>query len=297
MPEARKLSFTKKGLEALPTPTDKRAVYHDTKTRGLGLLMRPTGHKSFFWFRRVNGDPTWKTIGDFPDLTFDQARESADDFNNKLAEWKRKKYEGPSPFKQQDVLTLGTLYGKYYETLKTKGCSAKRGPATEKSLHDTQSWYDAHLERWKDRKLDSIRLERVRELHKTITEKNGPIIANRAVGLLRRCINWGIHKDLWHGENPAEKIDWNPEKSRERFVQPAEMGRLLEAVEKERGVNWDLHDFILLSLFCGQRKGNLLAMRWEQIKMSVTGEVEWDIPVTKSGKSHKVPLLPCDSPS
>lgn len=268
MPEDRTLNFTKKGLEALPIPPEKRAVYHDKGTRGLGILVRPTGHKSFFWFRRVNGDPTWKTIGDFPDLTFDQARESADDFNKKLAEWKRKNYEGPSPFKKQDELTLGTLYEKYYETLKTKGASPKRGPATDKSLKDTQAWYDAHLKRWEDRKLDSLRVERVRELHKKITDDNGPIIANRVVSLLRRCINWGIHRDLWHGENPAEKIDWNTEKSRERFVQPDEMARLLKAVEKERGGNWDLHDFVLLSLYCGQRKSNLLAMRWEQIKMN-----------------------------
>ena len=135
-------------------------------------------------------------------------------------------------------------------------------------------------------------MDRVRELHKDITEKNGPIIANRAIGLLRRCINWGIRKDIWQGENPAEKIDWNAEKSRERFVQPDEMARLLKAVEKERGVNWDLHDFILLALYCGQRKSNLLAMRWEQIKMSVTGEAEWEIPITKNGRSHKIPLLP-----
>ena len=292
MPEDHRMSFNKKGLAALPVPKTKREVYHDKGTRGLGLLVRPTGHKSFFWFRRVNGDPTWKTIGDFPDLEIGQARESADGFNKKLAEWKRKNYEGPSPFKQQDALTLGTLYDKYYETLKTKGCSAKRGPATEKSLKDTQSWYKAHLKRWADRKLDSLRVDRVRELHKDITEKNGPIIANRAIGLLRRCINWGIRKDIWQGENPAEKIDWNAEKSRERFVQPDEMARLLKAVEKERGVNWDLHDFILLALYCGQRKSNLLAMRWEQIKMSVTGEAEWEIPITKNGRSHKIPLLP-----
>jgi integrase len=189
-------------------------------------------------------------------------------------------------------MTVGVLFEDYYQTLKTKGCSKDRGPGTERSLKDIKSWYDRYLKQWDDRKVDSIRVERVRDLHKDITEKHGPVIADRVLGLLRRCINWGIHKDLWHGENPAKKIDWNTEVERERFVQPDEMARLLKAVENERGANWDLHDFVLLSLYCGQRKSNLLSMRWEQIKMSVTGDAEWEIPMTKTGKSHKVPLLP-----
>jgi len=285
-------NFTKKELEALPAPA-KRALYYDTKREGLGLLVRPTGHKSFFWRRRVNYDFKWITIGSFPDLSIDQARESADSYNKMAAEWKRNKYVGPDPFKTPDKFTLGDLFAKYYETLKTKGTSPQRGPATEKSLKDTKSWYDAHLAKWADRDLVWITVERVRELHTKITKENGPVIANRVMSLLRRCINWGTDNELWRGENPAEKVKWNYEKPRERFVQPGdEMKRLLEAIEKEKHTNWDLHDFLLLSLFCGQRKSNLLAMRWEQIKMSVTGEAEWDIPVTKNGKSQKVPLLP-----
>jgi len=287
-----RINFTKKALDAINAPVNSRAVWHDVQTRGLGLLVQPTGRKSFFWFRKVNGDPTWKTIGEFPDLSIEQARACAAGFNKSLAEWKSKNFEGPSPFKKQDAVTLGSVYKSYYDTLKAKGCSAKRGPATEKSLKDTNSWFERHLKRWEDRKLDAITVDRVRELHKEITTKNGPVIANRAVGLLRRCVNWAIKKDLWQGQNPADKIDWNLETSRDRFVQPDEMARLLKAVENERGVNWDLHDFILLSLYCGQRKSNTLAMRWEQINANAAGEFAWHIPVTKNGKPHVVPLMP-----
>jgi integrase len=288
------IHFTKTSLEGIPTPTDKRAIWHDTSKKGvngMGLLVQPTGRKSFFWFRKVNGEPTWKTLGEFGQgMEVESARAEAGKLNTTLTEWKNKGYSGPNPFKQATGLTLGTLFEKYYETMKTKGCSAKRGPATEKSLKDTKSWYDRHLDKWEDRSLDSIQLDRVRELHAKITKDNGPIIANRVVGLLRRCINFGIREDLWEGSNPAEKIKWNHEKSRERFVQYDEMPRLLEALDKERGSNWDLHDFVLLSLFIGQRKSNLLAMRWEQITANVTGVFEWHIPLTKNGESLSVPL-------
>ena len=57
-----KLNFTKKGLEALPKPSGKRVTVYDQIVNGLGILVQPTGHKAFFWFRKVNGKPTWKKL-------------------------------------------------------------------------------------------------------------------------------------------------------------------------------------------------------------------------------------------
>jgi hypothetical protein len=34
-----RINFTKKTLESLPTPAEKRVVWHDVQTRGLGLLI------------------------------------------------------------------------------------------------------------------------------------------------------------------------------------------------------------------------------------------------------------------
>lgn len=285
-----RINFTKPKLNKLRTPSDKRRVWHDTATRGLGLLVQPTGHKSFFWFRKVHGVPTWKTIGDFPDLTVEQARSSADQFNSDIAEWKRKDYAGPSPFKRRDGLTLETLFDKYLETYKTTGCSPNRGPATEKGLKDVTSWYDRYLKRWSNRKLDLIHRDHVRDLHEEITDKHGPIVANRVVSLLRRVINWAVALEMWAGDNAAEGIRLNVETERERYVEPLEMARLLTALRAEAGINWDLHDAVLLALYLGPRRSNLLAMRWSDIKMSVTGDAEWEIARTKNGKSQKIPL-------
>jgi integrase len=290
----RRITFNKKNLDALAP--EKRTVYHDAADRKsrLGLLALPTGAKSFFWFKRVNGDAIWKTIGAYPYLSIEQARDKANDYNKMLENWRKDDYSGPNPFKYpKGVLTLGELFDEYYKTLKTTGCSEKRGPATAKSLKNIRGWYDSHLQRWKDRKLQTIQWDRVNELHKEITKDNGPVVANRVVGLLRACINWAMREKKWTGTNPAEKIKKNHEERRDRFVQPGdEMTRLLQAIENERGVNWDLHDFVLLSLFCGQRKSNTLAMRWEQITVSAAGDFAWRIPVTKNGKPHVVPMLP-----
>src|SRR5262249_14771737 len=41
----------------------------------------------------------------------------------------------------------------------------------------------------------------------------------------------------------------------------------------------------------GARRSNVLAMRWEQISQTADGQRLWTIPVTKTGKSHVVPLV------
>jgi Arm DNA-binding domain len=93
----QKLNFTKRFIEALPHP-DKKTIYYDAQLRSLGLLVQTTGHRAFFWFRKVQTRAVWKTIGSWPDLSVENARASAQDYNNKLAKWKANNYEGPGPF-------------------------------------------------------------------------------------------------------------------------------------------------------------------------------------------------------
>jgi hypothetical protein len=78
-----KLNFTKRFIEALPTP-GKKTIYYDAQVRGLGLLVQTTGHRAFFWFRKVQTRAVWKTIGSWPDLSVENARATPQDYN-KLA--------------------------------------------------------------------------------------------------------------------------------------------------------------------------------------------------------------------
>src|SRR6267378_2895526 len=112
---SKEINFTKKNIESLATPKRGRERYLDARVRGLGLLVQPTGHKSFFWQRKVNRYPRWETIGQFPDLTIENARHAADKLNNKLAEWKADRYQGENPFLRRDEPTLDRLVDEYVE--------------------------------------------------------------------------------------------------------------------------------------------------------------------------------------
>lgn len=51
--------------------------------------------------------------------------------------------------------------------------------------------------------------------------------------------------------------------------------------------NFDLRDYVFLSLFTGARQANILSMRWSEIDFQMG---LWKIPKTKSGKLQTLPL-------
>lgn len=284
------LNFTKRSLEALPTPKKQRTTYHDTQTPGLGLLIQPTGTRSFFWFRRVNGNPEWKTIGEFPALSVDNARVKAGEFNSQLAKWKSAGYEGPSPFKQRNGVTFGDLFDEYHDVYR------KAQAKNLDRLPEERKLFDRYLKPWANRKMDALRHEDFRELHSEVVaiiskkgKHKGRVGANRTIQLGRRVVNWAIREEKWHGENPF-KFRLHKEKSRDRFAENDELKRLFKALESEK--NTDVRDFVLLALYTGQRRGNIAAMRWSELSQTADGQRLWTIPDPKNRETQVVPLMP-----
>lgn len=99
--------------------------------------------------------------------------------------------------------------------------------------------------------------------------------------LFKRAILEGVMK----GPNPVEGLEFHKEESRERRLMPDEVTRFFAAVDAEE--NETIRDYVLLSLLTGQRKANVLAMRWDEIDFE---RKVWRIPVTKNGSSQTVPL-------
>lgn len=224
----------------------------------------------------------WKTIGPFPDLSIEQARESADGFNTLSAEWKRKGYAGACPLEHPHEVTLQSVLDDYIESrLRAKA----KNP--EKAIKHTRWQFERYVPTaWKNRGLGSIQREQVRELHAKVGKDHGHYSANRIVGLLRTLFNWAIKNETWDGKNPAKGIDRFHEVKRTRFTQPDELPKLFKALQSE--MNLDLRDFVLLALTTGARRSNVLAMRWEQLDL-VTGL--WSIPDPKNRVPYTVPLI------
>ena len=275
-----KTNFSKRSLEKLAA-REKRYNVFDSETRGLAIAIYPSGAKTFFHLKKVQGWPERTTIGPFPDLSVEQARGKASELNAKLARWKSDGYEGPSPLERRSPrTTLGELVADYADRHLRQ--TAKNPDQAARSAN----WmFDRYLASWRGRQLGSIRRRDVVGLLQSIGEKHGRVVANRTVELIRRLYYYAEKNEIYAGDNPAKKIELYPEAERARFLSGDELARLFRAMKKK--ANRDLVDFVNLSLWTGARRGDVLAMQWRDLDLD---RMTWTIPNPKARVPYIVPL-------
>lgn len=283
--ETRYLNFTKRALEKL-SATEKRYSCFDDDTRCLGIAVYPSGVKTFFHLRKVQGWPQRTTIGAFPDLSVEQARGKAAELNSGLTAWKTNNYEGPNPVKAPSkVPTLGDVLESYLEKdLK------KNAKSPDRAIKGRRWQFDFYLAPWRNRPLSSIHRADVIHRHADIGEKHGEVTANRVIQFLRKLFNHAIDPDygLWDGANPCAKPKkfLFHEQDRKRTLEDGEKPKFFEELTTEP--NRDLRDFLLIALATGARRGTTLTMRWDQIDWQ---RELWTIPNPKGRKNDSEPHL------
>jgi integrase len=134
-------------------------------------------------------------------------------------------------------------------------------------------------------RVDEVRHTDIERLHATVA-KRAPYRANRTVSVLSKMLTLAIKWEM-RTDNPARGIERAPEHKRERFLAPAEIARLSEALAglKEQ----DSANAIRLLLLTGARKSEVLKARWSEFNLT---DGVWIKPSAhvKTKKDHRVPL-------
>lgn len=266
-------NFTKKVLDTIELPsTSKRYYFYDTKIRGLELMVTEQGTKSFKVYRKFNGKPVRVTLGKYPEMTVENARNEAQSVIAKML-----RGSNPNEDKKniRSEITFGDMFHLFME---------RHSIQNKKTWKEDESSVNNLLSNWFSKQLSSITKQEVQLVHEKIKNENGLYRANRMLARIRviysKAIEWG-----WVGINPSQGVKKFKEKSRDRFLHSDELPRFFESVEAE--TNTTIKDYIYISLFTGARKSNVLAMRWEDINFE---RREWLIPETKNGESLRVHL-------
>ena len=289
MGKTSKMNFSIKAIERLD-PKLKRYSVLDEQTRGLAIAVYPSGAKTFYHVRKVQGWPKRTTIGAYPDLTIEFARGKGNELNGKLAKWQANDFEGPNPLERpQQTATLGSVLAHYVKNhLETNA----KNPAY--AVKRANWHFDTYLASLRNHPLGSITREQVRKLHEKIAAERGSVTANRTITFLRTLYNHALHPDvaLWSGINPCAKPKkfLAVEKSRERVIKPDEAPKFFKALASEP--HRDLRDFLLLALSTAARRGTIFSMRWDEIDWQ---HELWTISSPKGRrdrKPHVVPLAP-----
>lgn len=265
-------NFTKAFLDGLALPEKGRVFHYDEKIRHLAIMVTTKGAKSFYVNRKVNGKLVQVWLGTYPELSIERARKKAEEVNGQIAMG----LDPTEKLKTNDP-TFGELFDWYMEA---------HAKLKNKSWKAYQYHFDRYLSTLSKVKVSKISKADIRELHARLGEEHGPYSANRAIAILRAVFNRAIKQDKITVPNPALGIEMFKEQSRDRRLFSSEMDDFISAVMNEH--NPTIRDFVLLSLFTGARKENVLSMRWDQIDFK--GRI-WRIPETKNGTPQTIPLL------
>jgi integrase len=278
--------LTDKSIGKLPPPAAGNKIHYDapsTKgngwTPGFGCRVTAAGAKAFvLTYRTKSGRSRRLTIGGWPIWSLVAARAEA-------AKLKRKIDQGDDPLgvirAGREAPTMADLCDRFAEEY-----LPKKRPATQRD-------YKRMIEREIIPSIGNIKVADVTfsdidRLHRKITKRDAPYVANHAVALLSKMFALAIRWQ-YRADNPAKGIERNPEEKRERYLSAEELARLGAALAKHKD-KMAANIFRLL-LVTGARSGEVRAARWDQFDLQ---EGVWTKPAsaTKQAKLHRIPLNP-----
>ncbi|OQX20048.1 MAG: hypothetical protein BWK76_02510 [Desulfobulbaceae bacterium A2] len=284
---ASKIKLTDEKLSTMSCAAGKaRDFYTDTAQPGLRVSVTPHGVKTFqarTW-SPAKQKPITVTLGRWKTISLDEARSRTLQIVSGVKAGMDPEQELR---KQKAEWTIGVMFDQYLD---------RHAKPHKRSWKTDETLFRLHIAPYfGNRRASELHTDMVRHWHTSLTQKEqhspcrrgtvtcgtqqktlSPTTANRCLFLLRTIFNIMVPDR----PNPCRHIKLFQEESRDRFLQPDELGRFFAAVESERCTgNPDLADYVLLSLYTGARKDNVLGMRWSDIDFRLR---QWRVPAGES---------------
>jgi integrase len=128
--------------------------------------------------------------------------------------------------------------------------------------------------------IERFKMQRKETQTRAKRERSGTAV-NRELACLRAMLNKAVEWEII-GKNPASKVKDFPEPpGRNEFLKEEQAGKLLDACHPH------LRPIVLCALETGMRKGEILGLKWRDIR---NGMIYLTADRTKNGKSREVPV-------
>lgn len=265
-------------------PTTKRYELWDEGSPGLGV--RVSSVVSWCYMYRHSGKVRRLTLGQFPAMSCREARSAY----AKAAQAVQDGHD-PSAAKvalqivEREALTVAGLCTVYIERY------AKPRKRTWRE-DERQLLKDVVPTLGKKLAKNVQRREVVALIDKKVDAGSG-VAANRLLAVVRKMFAWAVERGELDSSPVAGIGRQHRERSRERVLSFDEVQTLYASLI---ATDWikatpPVRKSLGVMLLTGQRKGEVLRMRWQDISNETDG-YWWTIPATvsKNGRSHRVPL-------
>ena len=247
--------------------------YMDDKERGLYLHIGKDS-RAYYLIKKVNGKSEKYKIGDAFAMPATIAREEA-------AKMKADIVRGITPKIKAAEEKRKITFGEYATMFVAKAELAERTRIVYRS--ELRKYL---LPRFGGKRMDEITKQEVAEMFYSI---EGATAANNVVNLLRNIIERAI-SDGFVDEivNPCARIKLHKKRRRERRFTAEELRKIIETIEESREYYTPIHnicaDIVLMALYTGQRKNNVMTIEWSEVD---TERRLWTIPASKAKNKRR----------
>ena len=274
-------------------PEDKPYYCMADGEKGFGVLVYPSGTKTFIFKYKIDGVQKLLTLGEYPATSLKDARNEYVKSLSKVKDLRKGKADGVDPVKeiklkaerriQEDAehrqsLTVTKLVKEYIE---------KYAKKKNRNWKDNERMLNKEVvPEWGTRKAKDITKRDVNLLLEKIVDRGSPATSNQVLKITRKMFNFAIEQDIQqHSPCLGVKIKAD-ETARERHLTEDEIKTLWNALGC-CSISDDVRRALRLVLVTAQRPGEVSAMH--------TGEIDetgrwWTIPgeaiYTAQAKNH-----------
>ena len=294
--------LTKRVVDSATPDPAKRFFVWDDQIPGFGLLVLPSGTKSFVYqYRTAEGRERRATIGKHGALTTDEARNGADDMRRVVA-------AGGDPLaakkERREALTVRDVLDVYLASeafaSKADGTRATDRGRIERHLKPTLG--RLHVDALRPGDVERA-YAAIRDGKTAVREKMGPHAlarvrggegaARKSVRLLRSTLTWAA-RDRLIKANPVADVKIGTDGTRDTILDgPDAYSRLFQALdtmEHERRIRRPAADAIRVIALTGARRGEIAGLQWRHVDLKA-GLIMLPYSNHKTGKKTGKPRI------
>ena len=286
MPKRKAIQLTESGIKKLArAESGKRREVFDTLAPGLGLRVTDRGTKSWTVRYRLDGIQQRVTLGEWPSLGVEKARDEA----RAIRRWAKEGIDPKAKLKAEAGARRAEAEAKAHQG-KTFADIAENYIAREcprlVNSNRTASVVNKLIDAWGGLPVSALRRHHLTDLTDDLLDAGTPAAANRAHEVAQRVFIWALDRgdvasSPFAGKKPPAK-----KMRRERALKADEIALLWPALADE---GYPFGPWAQLLLLLGQRRSEVACMQWGEVDLD---KAEWIIPAhkSKSRREHLIPL-------
>jgi integrase len=284
-----KTKLTDTFIQKRKIPISGREEIFDAQVQGFGVRIGQR-ERSFFFIRRIHGEKTRFSLGQYPAVSLSEARAAALDILGQIK-------KGKDPRDQKRIRKIledeaaENTFAKIGARFLTEYCQGKKTPLRTRTIQGYRwALSGKPSAAWASRPLASIT---DRDVVKVIDkyEQQGKFGAARLFHTyLRKFFNWSIGKRLIDN-NVVRGVTLASEPGdfkRDRVLSISELHQVLDAIGKLAD---PANAFVTTLILCGQRRNETSLTKWSHLQLTGDAPI-WIIPPenSKNHQAHDVPL-------